>query len=231
MAAETFEIEVCGVCGIPMPQKLWSGARIVAGGFCAHRETRTLLLLRATPDELAETIGKAVEEIVALGDDDGPEPWEHYMELGQHVVNVLAPEENSGAPNQTSASGRGAMTKAILQIPGVPTSFNEVGLRSHWSVGRTQKLKWEEWISYALMAQRVPKGLQKVNATATIAFQYRRKRDEGNFRPLIEKALGDVLQSGGWLPDDDPRYYSFGAVELIAPVSDPSTVIVLDYVR
>ena len=121
--------------------------------------------------------------------------------------------------------------KATLTIPGVPTSFNKVGLRSHWTVGRTQKLKWEEWIGYALMEQKVPRGLKKVKATATMSFKQRRKRDEGNFRPLVEKALGDVLTAGGWIPDDDPRYYSFGAVELRAPVSEPSTVIVLDYVR
>lgn len=37
-------IEVCAVCGIPMPQYLWAGARIVAGGLCAHRRTKRLAL-------------------------------------------------------------------------------------------------------------------------------------------------------------------------------------------
>lgn len=121
--------------------------------------------------------------------------------------------------------------KATLTIPGVPTSFNRVGFRSHWSVGRTQKLKWEEWIGYALMEQKVPRGLRGVKATATMSFKQRRRRDSGNFRPLVEKALGDVLVAGKWIEDDTPEYFEFGAVELRAPVSEPSTVLVLDYVR
>ena len=54
------------------------------------------------------------------------------------------------------------------------------------------------------MEQRVPRGLASVKAKATIRFKQRRRRDEGNFRALLEKALGDVLQAGGYLTDDTP---------------------------
>lgn len=120
--------------------------------------------------------------------------------------------------------------RATLSVPGTPPSFNKVGLHSHWSVGRKAKQDWEQMLSIALMEQAVPRGLTSVKATATIRFKQRRRRDEGNFRALLEKALGDVLQNG-WLPDDTPEHYRFGAVELFAPVERPETIVVLVYVR
>ena len=120
--------------------------------------------------------------------------------------------------------------RATLSIPGTPPSFNQVGLHSHWTKGRKAKQEWERWLLIALLEQRVPKGLSKVAATATIRFRERRKRDEGNHRVLIEKALGDVLQRG-WIEDDTPEHYSFGRVELLAPVPRPETIVVLDYER
>lgn len=122
------------------------------------------------------------------------------------------------------------MSRAALSIPGVPPSFNEVGFRTHWAVGRRHKQQWEQWLSIALMEQRVPRGLERVTATATIRFKQRRRRDEGNFRVILEKALGDVLQNG-WIADDTPDRYRFGEVKLLAPVERPETIVVLDYVR
>lgn len=121
--------------------------------------------------------------------------------------------------------------RATLSIPGTPPSFNKVGLHSHWTVGRKAKQDWQHWISIALMEQRVPRGLSRVSATATIRFKQRRKRDEGNFRVILEKALGDALVEGGWLSDDTPDLYRFGEVKLLAPVPQPETIIVLDYER
>ena len=86
-------------------------------------------------------------------------------------------------------------------------------------------------LSIALMEQMVPRGLASVKATATIRFKQRRRRDEGNFRVILEKALGDALVEGGWLSDDTADLYGFGAVELFAPVQKPETIVVLDYVR
>ena len=120
--------------------------------------------------------------------------------------------------------------RVALQIPAVPPSLNQIGYRSHWAVGRKAKRDWEQWLSIALMEQRVPRGLKSVSATATIRFEQKRRRDEGNFRALIEKALGDVLQNG-WIEDDTPEHYRFGRVELFAPVDRPETIVVLDYER
>jgi hypothetical protein len=81
------------------------------------------------------------------------------------------------------------------------------------------------------MEARVPRRLKRVEVTATLRFKQQRRRDSGNFRPLLEKALGDVLVSGSWLEDDTADLYSFGAVELLAPVDRPETIVVLDYER
>lgn len=122
-------------------------------------------------------------------------------------------------------------TRAVLEIPGTPKSLNAVGYRSHWSIGRREKQRWEQDIATALMLARVPRGLRRVSAVATIHFKQHRRRDEANFRPLVDKALGDVLQSAWGLPDDTPEYYRFGAVELVAPAPEPLTVVTLDYWR
>ncbi len=121
--------------------------------------------------------------------------------------------------------------RVSLAIPGVPPSLNQIGLHSHWAVGRKAKQDWQQWFSIALMEQGVPRGLASVTAQATIRFKQRRRRDEGNFRALIEKSLGDALVQGGWLEDDTPDLYRFGRVELFAPVDRPETIVVLDYER
>jgi len=123
------------------------------------------------------------------------------------------------------------LTRATLSIPGTPPSLNAVGFHSHWTAGRKAKQDWERWLQIALLEQRVPKGLKSVSATATLRFKQRRRRDEGNHRALLEKALGDVLQSGGYLPDDTPDLYRFGRVELLAPCERPETIVVLDWER
>lgn len=39
-------IYVCGTCGIVLPQLLWSGAHVVAGAICAHRDEKLLAVVR-----------------------------------------------------------------------------------------------------------------------------------------------------------------------------------------
>jgi len=121
------------------------------------------------------------------------------------------------------------VSRATLEVPAAPPSLNQIGYRSHWSVGRKAKREWEQMLGTALMVARVPRGLAAVSATAEIRFKQRRRRDSGNFRALIEKALGDILQQGGWLEDDTPEHYSFGAVQLVAPCTVAETLVHLDY--
>lgn len=135
------------------------------------------------------------------------------------------------ATSDRPGAGTLEVSRATLRIPGTPKSLNQIGFHSHWSVGRREKQTWEQFLQIALLEQRVPRGLASVRASAALHFKQRRRRDQGNFRALLEKALGDVLQVGGWLEDDTPEHYQFGHVELIAPAARPETVVTLDYVR
>jgi hypothetical protein len=120
------------------------------------------------------------------------------------------------------------VSRATLEVPGTPPSLNAVGYRSHWSVGRKLKREWEQMLGTALMVARVPRGLEAVSATAEIHFKQKRRRDPGNFRVILEKALGDILQQG-WIEDDTAEYFSFGVVQLVAPSPEPLTLVHLDY--
>lgn len=64
-----------------------------------------------------------------------------------------------------------------------------------------------------LLTTELPRRLMSVEATAVLFFPVARRRDEGNYRWLLEKALGDALVNGGWLPDDTPDRYRFSRVE------------------
>jgi hypothetical protein len=117
-----------------------------------------------------------------------------------------------------------------LELAETPPSLNRFG-----SVGggtyylyRRLKKDWEKTLGVALMAAGVPRGLGKVSATATVRFHTRRKRDEGNFRYLLEKTLGDTLVNGGWLADDDADAFTFGAVTFDPELGDPLTVVELE---
>lgn len=97
---------------------------------------------------------------------------------------------------------------------GVPPSFNAMQQGQH--TGRShfvyQALKhgWMDALKELLDETELPQPLAHVHAEGLLCFPDRRERDQGNFRVLLEKALGDVLVDGGWLPDDSWSYYEFG---------------------
>ena len=43
-----------------------------------------------------------------------------------------------------------------------------------------------------------------------MCFPTRVRRDQGNYRFILEKALGDALKEGGWLEDDNWALFEFG---------------------
>lgn len=114
-----------------------------------------------------------------------------------------------------------------LEIPGTPLSKNKLD-HAHWSKVRQEKQAWEGHCLVALLHNRVPKGLSHVHATAELRFPTLRRRDEGNFRTMLEKALGDALQGGGWLADDTPDFFTFGELVFSAERGEPLTRLVLD---
>ncbi len=120
------------------------------------------------------------------------------------------------------------MRTVTLEIPGTPPSYNRTA-HAHWSKVRKVKQEWQGFCETALMVARVPRNLEFVEASAKIYFKQRRRRDEGNFRVVLEKVLGDGLVRGKWLPDDVPEHYRFGAVECLAPHPSPHVEILLTF--
>jgi hypothetical protein len=93
-----------------------------------------------------------------------------------------------------------------------PPSLNVIAGRGSRFAFANAKRRWQADLGLLLMAEAVPRNLERVEASAVLRFPTRRRRDEGNFRTLLEKALGDALVEGGWLPDDTPDRFSFGSV-------------------
>jgi len=104
------------------------------------------------------------------------------------------------------------MTTATLHLPATPPSMNAIiGRSNRWAYSRAKR-RWQSDLATALMVAGVPRRLERVEAAAVLTFTTSRRRDEGNFRLILEKALGDALVEGGWLADDTPDRYRFGAV-------------------
>lgn len=109
-----------------------------------------------------------------------------------------------------SAQGHVPRVTARIWIGETPPSLNRVaGRRWEWTKA---KRRWQTDLGVLLMAERLPRGLQRVEASAVLTFPTNRRRDEGNYRSLLEKSLGDALVEGGWLDDDTPDYFAFNAV-------------------
>lgn len=98
-----------------------------------------------------------------------------------------------------------------VRIREVPPSLNQLGSGNRMKFWRIKK-EWQAKFLGALTAAELPVGLARVIVEGQITFPISRRRDEGNFRFFLEKALGDALTAGGWLEDDDSSRYSFGAL-------------------
>jgi len=106
------------------------------------------------------------------------------------------------------------MSERIVRvwIGATPPSLNVIAGRGSRFEFASAKRRWQSDLGVLLMAEAVPRGLERVEASAVLSFPTRRRRDEGNYRTLLEKALGDALVEGGWLPDDTPDRFRFGRV-------------------
>lgn len=101
-----------------------------------------------------------------------------------------------------------------MEFASVPPSLNRVGARSDWRTFRRHKKSWEQDVWILLRAERGFAPMKPpVFVTATLRFPTRRRRDEDNYRSLLSKAVGDALQLGGYIPDDDPQNYRFIALD------------------
>ena len=101
------------------------------------------------------------------------------------------------------------MGSQTVSLGYLPKSFNQTQ-HAHWAVVRREKQQLQSDLEIAMLANRVPKGLERVEATAVLLVPDKRRRDTGNWRTPLEKALGDALVRGCFLADDTPDRFSFG---------------------
>lgn len=94
---------------------------------------------------------------------------------------------------------------------GAPPSFNALGSGSPMAY-QGMKQQWERLLTDLLLDAGLPKDLGRVVVEGYATFPDRARRDQGNYRVLVEKALGDALATGGWLEDDDWTRYEFGGL-------------------
>lgn len=102
---------------------------------------------------------------------------------------------------------------------GAPPSFNVLGSGDPFTFQRIKE-EWSAVLAVLLEASGLPRGLQRVVVEGECTFPDRAERDQGNYRVLIEKALGDVLVNGsekagvrgGWLEKDTWAHYEFGGL-------------------
>lgn len=117
----------------------------------------------------------------------------------------------------------------VLTHTEAPPSLNEYA-HKHWRVFHRTKHYWQDIFEAELMSSPLSRPApprRVVRATAVITFPTRHRRDEGNYRSLIEKALGDALVNGGWLDDDTRAQFTFGDCVVDGPPGPKRTVISL----
>lgn len=97
---------------------------------------------------------------------------------------------------------------------GQPPSVNVFGSGNPIAF-QSMKRAWSEVLTDLLNESGLPKGLAHVLVEGEVTFPQRASRngpDQGNFRAPLEKILGDVLEEGGWLANDNWQCYEFGGL-------------------
>jgi hypothetical protein len=113
-----------------------------------------------------------------------------------------------------------------IEVYGTPPSLNQLGARGSSRQWHRKKKQLQNEVELLLLAEGVPKRLARAEVTGTLYFPTVRGRDEGNYRSILEKAVGDALVNGGWLADDTPNRYSFGKLQLLSrPRQQPRTLL------
>jgi hypothetical protein len=95
---------------------------------------------------------------------------------------------------------------------GAPESFNLFAGRDP-HIYRAAIDRWSEALDPLLDASGLPRPLERVTAEGVVSFGDEKERDQGNFRVIVEKALGDALVRGGWLEKDTWAHYEFGGLQ------------------
>lgn len=112
------------------------------------------------------------------------------------------------------------LAKSHIDHAGAPESFNIFASGGGqqrgggWEMYQSAKKRQEAVLRPALLASGLPKGLARVVVEGECSFGDAAQRDQGNFRVIPEKALGDLLKTEGFLPNDKWAQYEFGNLAL-----------------
>lgn len=133
-----------------------------------------------------------------------------------------------GLPKDLIAALDGTWDRHEVEVRRPVKSFNRLGTRGSNFAFRDEKQALQEEIGRELMVKGVPRGYQRAIAGASMRFDKdASRRDSGNYTPLLEKALGDALANGGWIPDDDATRFCFVGVEFEDDVGPSRVTIVV----
>lgn len=97
---------------------------------------------------------------------------------------------------------------------GQPPSVNIFGSGDPMAF-QAVKRAWHALLTEKLEASGLAKGMSYMLVEGEVTFPRRASAkgpDQGNFRGPLEKILGDVLEAGGWLPNDNWQSYEFGGL-------------------
>lgn len=151
--------------------------------------------------------------ILTPPEERGPiEPVEIEQRRVCHFKKKPADPETGKKRNGCARCGK---PKNHLDHLGAPGSFNAFGSGANQHVYQGLKKRWQEAITPKLEKAGLPRPLGKVLVEARVCFGDRTERDQGNFRVVIEKAMGDALVEGGWLEKDTWDHYEFGGLQLV----------------
>jgi hypothetical protein len=130
------------------------------------------------------------------------------IEWTRHHAFVKEGKRGCGAVVGDRRCGK---AKTHAEHQGAPPSLRILGSGDQFTYQAYKKV-WQEVFIVLLEEADLPRPLARVVVEGEATFPDRRKRDQGNHRFFIEKALGDALTEGGWLEDDDWSRYEFGGL-------------------
>lgn len=155
----------------------------------------------------------------------------HRRPKGEPNMPKQIPGECDVLQRQNGCAKCGGNKSAAIHY-GAPASYNAFGSGRGSSaaaqVGASLKQTWQQILTAKLEEAGVPRGLERVYATGEVTFpDNRADRDQGNFRVLIEKALGDALEDGGWITRDTWDRYQFGDLAMRVVPGESATRLLL----
>jgi hypothetical protein len=119
-----------------------------------------------------------------------------------------------------------------VELAYTPPSLNQNGTSISAGAGhrfRRAKKELENDLGMLFVSARrrmpQPWPVDFLRVEATLRFPTRRRRDEGNYRALLEKSAGDAAQYVGLLEDDTPELFEFGSLRFDPELGPRRTIL------